>query len=309
MGSTDTYLGDRGINRSSMWSAIVCLSPATNSVYVLTPNKNYTLTNTPTTRCIATDYHFIEGTVPSSVLGPLKPVFRLETAVYAYLNPGSPLSHSLPPGKIIDLTGANAYDTLAPYITYASKTENDYAVNGEFYIVMLTKYIDTFTLKKYAVHLVNVTLHHISYDNDTSIEIGEPAWATAKLLYWNESEWLPLNDSTVYFYLRESLIPLGSNTTDSNRTAYLDLDDVARNPNVFTGTYYLEARYTPMLEFVRGYSGTNYIYSSVTNESTSNYTIIKESFVPSLPESPILPLLLILAVVTVILLKRQDTRD
>ncbi len=305
-GATDTYLGGR-LGREANYTSLIWIDPLQDQVTVVVPGAtvNYDVYTGP--NYIAYDYHFIEVSIPTTDLGELKPPFRVETAVYALANPGSPLvssSPSIQPNQIIDLTGANAYDTLSPYPTYGTGVDNGYAVNGEFY-GDVDEYIDTFIPVKIATRLINPVIQWVSYDNDTYIEIGEPASAYATLQYWNGTGWSPLSGGNVTFYLVGSLIYLGWRLTDSNGTAYMDLDDIARNASISSGTYRLMVRYEPPLEYVKGLTGTEFFYSSAENTSIGNYTILNKPFIESLPEPQMLPLTLLLAMVVFTLLRRH----
>ncbi len=302
-GSTDTYLG--GINqRGANYTLLVWIDTYGDRVIVMAPgNRTYQYIGG---NYIAYSYHYIEASIPLSSIGPLNPPFRIEGASYAVALPGAAIINppTIVEGRIIDLTGANAYDTIAPYLTYGSGIAYGFAVNGEFYGEE-DEYIDTHILDKIATRLINVAINYVSYDNDSYIEIGEPARADAILQYWNGTAWAPLPNRSVAFYLLGSLVPLGSAETDANGTADLDLDDIARNPNVPSGTYRLKAVYRAPIEYVEGYSVEDYIYSSAENTSNTTYTILNRPFIQSLPEPSMAPLLLVAAVTVFILLGRR----
>ena len=310
IGDTDTELG--GVTRrNSTWNYIVWLNPRTGTITILNGTRQIVLTGQ-----LAYSHHFIEAAIPLSFLPNLPVSYRLEVQTYALVNPGSPLASQ--PGftanKLIDLTGSNAYDTLAYYPTWGMGVDQTYTIDGEFYDTdndvtndLSTgtgdHWIDSYTLIKYATRIVNITLHHISYDNDSYIEIGEPAWITARVQYYNGTGWAPLYGVRVRFYLYGSLIYLGSNTTNRSGYVYLWLGDIASNPDILSGRYRVYAVYDPPLT----YSTTSgeYSFSSAENYSTSVYIIIKRPFISSLPEPPYTSILLAATLLTLIILLRR----
>jgi len=265
-------------------------------------------------------HHFIEAWVPldkiSTDLGAR--VFRWEVLCFAYVLSTSQIP-GLPIDSIIDLHGSNIYDVIAPYSTYGTGVENigdkPYARDGEVYdsdndvgndlsTLNGDHWIDVFNTRKYPVILINVTLNHTSFDNDSFIEIGEPAVANATLLYYNGSAWAPLPNKYVTFYLigvdNYMIKSLGGNFSDGNGTVILDLGDIAIN--VTSGRYRLRAVYEP--------DGVDrYMYFSVYNTSLNEYVILHQPFIQSLPETNTISLILLTSIVLTLLLKKYCSRN
>ncbi len=308
-GDTDTLLGGRTI-RNATWSFIIWVDPANNLTSIVTGTGTIQLSGP---QYIAYTHHFIEIAVPQTNLSNvLRLPFRTEIISYALVNLGSSLIN--PPqvraNEILNITGANAYDTLSPYMTYGSDVSvSGYAINGEFYGETDDVWIDTITLIKYPVRIVNLTIIHYDFDNDSVIEIGEREYAVGRLEYWNGSGWIPLSGKTIFFYLVGSLIPLGSNTTNSTGYALLDLDDLARSGDVTDGVYWLGGRYNPPKAYLPGLAGYDYVYSASSNISVQNYTIATRPFISTLPEYGYIPLLLLAAITAIVLLGRRCSRN
>lgn len=307
-GETDTLLGGR-TTRNATWSFIIWIGPANYKVSIVTGTGTTTLTGP---QYINYTHHFIEVAVPKSGLSAtLHLPFRTEIISYSLVTPGSSLIN--PPqiisGKILDITGANAYDTLSPYMTYGSGVESGYAINGEFYGETDDIWVDTITMIKYPVRIVNLTIIHYDFDNDSIIEIGEKEYALGRLVYWNGSGWSPLGDKTIFFYLVGSLIPLGSNTTNSTGYAVLYLGDLARRDDVTAGTYWLGGSFNPPKVYLPGLTSYDYVYSASSNLSVQNYTIATRPFISTLPEHGYTPLLLLGAITIIVLLKRRCSHN
>ncbi len=308
-GYTETQLGGK-TQRNATWSFIIWLIPANNKTIIINGTQQVLL---PGNQYIAYTHHFIEAAIPLSSIGSLPLTYRLEVLSYAYVNPGSPLSSQFRPREILDLPGTNTYDLVSYQPTWGNSVSQTYSIGGEFYDTDADvtndyttgngdHWIDSYEMIKYAVRIINVTLHHVSYDNDSYIEIGEPAWVTAMLEYYNGTSWVPLVGRSVKFYLIGSVVYLGTNTTNSSGVAILYLGDIARNPNVVTGTYYVLATYDPPLTYS---AGGDYAYSVATNYSVISYNIAKRPFIPSLNEPIYTSTILLISVILVILLLKK----
>ncbi len=262
--------------------------------------------------------HFIEAWVPlNSIESDLgNKVFRFETLSFAYV-----LSTSIIPGvprnALLDITGSNIYDSISPYTTYSASgieivNGKPYAIDGEVYdsddnvtndLATLNgdHWIDTFNTRKYNVIILNITLNHTSFDNDTYIEIGEPAWINATILYYNGSGWMPLANKYVEFYLVNTVdgekIYLGGNYSTVNGTIVLDLNDIANK--VSTSNYIVLASYSPQ-------DLDKYVYISVSNTSDTAYSIYHQPFIKSLPEPYIIPLVIVIFIVILLLRKHYS---
>jgi len=319
---TDTELGvppDFPVTaRSANWTHIIWffsrLSGDLEDYWIVVYNGSVTYESNITVRV---SEHFIEASVPLSSIDSrlgYKP-FRYTVMSFAYVLRSftTPPPVTLP-DSILDLWGSNIYDVTTPYPTYSPVGVElvygkPYAVEAEVYdadgdVVNDLEtgngdhWVDAFTTFKYATRIVNAALHYRSFDKDEYIEIGEPAWINCTLEYFNGTAWAPLPSKTVYFYLVNTAtgnrIFLGTNSTDGNGTAYLDLNDIASR--VPSGSYRVLAVYTP--------AGIDeYYYAESSNTSLGTYTILRRPFTTVLPEPSYTPLLLVLAVLAATLLK------
>lgn len=259
--------------------------------------------------------HFIEALVPLDSIDPdlgFNP-FRFEVVSFAYVLSTS-LLIGIPREVLLDIHGSNIYDVIAPYTTYSIEGINvidgkPYAINGEVYdsdddpsndlsLQNGDHWIDTFNTRKYVVRIINVTLYYKSFDKDSYIEIGEPAWINATLQYYNGSDWTPLEGKTVDFYLvstdNSSIIYLGENVSDVNGTVWLDINDIASR--VESGEYYVLIRYGPI--------GEDWLYyTSASNRSSTTYTILRQPFTTVLYEPPYIAIIIIASILIIFLVK------
>jgi len=307
--------------RSSNWTHLIWLVSRSLGglqeyrLYVY--NGSNIVLNTNNTNYISGSEHFIEAWIPldliDSNLG--SEVFRVEVMSFAYIPDTSLLPG--PHNTLLDIEGSNIYDSISPYTTYSFSgvevvNNKPYAIDAEVYDSddnvtndLSTRngdhWIDTFNTKKYVVKILNTTLNHTTFDSDPYIEIGEPAWTNATLVYYNGSGWSPLINRYVYFYLVDvdtgEKIYIGRNYTDTNGTVILYLGDIAEK--VGSGRYYLLAVYTP--------TGQDTIYyMGVTNSSDSIYYILNEPFIRALDETPYISLILFIAIIVILLMKHYS---
>ncbi len=315
---TDTELGVpqdwNTTSRSSKWTHIIWIvSKLVGTIpqyWVYVYSNGGTVYESNVT--VKGSIHFYEAAVPLDKINPElgSRVFRFEALAYAYVLSTS-LLIGIPRDSLLDIQGANVYDTTATYITYSPSgvitvDDKPYAIDAEIYdtdddptndlsTLNGDHWIDTFTTRKYAVRIVNVTLYHRSFDNDSFIEIGEPAWVNATIQYFNGTSWVPFANRYVEFYLVGSRILLGGNYSDANGTVILNLGYIA--DKVKPGIYYLEAVYSP--------SGHNTIYYvGVSNRSSTTYTILHQPFTTVL-YAPYYLGVIVLAVLTIILLVKR----
>ncbi len=279
-------------------------------VYVYNGTTTYRSNQT-----IKASEHFFEVLIPLYTIDPelgYKP-FRLEIVSFAYVLETSILP-GIPRGTLLDITGSNIYDVVAPYTTYSvdgvtTINAKPYAINAEVYdsnddpkddssLQNGDHWIDTFNTRKYIVRIFNVTLYYRSFDKDNYIEIGEPAWINATLEYYNGTSWVPLTGKKVYFYLvsidGSKILYLGTNTSTVNGTVWLDINDIANK--VESNYYYVVIKYSA--------TGEDFLYyTSVSNRSLSTYTILHQPFTTVLDETPYIALVLTTAIIVVLLIR------
>ncbi|MEM0380139.1 MAG: hypothetical protein QXP71_02295 [Desulfurococcaceae archaeon] len=315
---TETELGiPKTLNttsRSAYWTNIIWIfSKIENGVEkYLIYSYNGTIQYVSNVTIKASD-HFIEATLPLDKVNPALAysVFRLEILVFAYVLETS-LMPNIPINTILDPPGSNVYDVLSPFATWSPVGieivyDKPYAILGEIYDIDNNPFndleqnngdhwIDSFHTRKYSVRIINLELSHISFDNDTLIEIGEPAWINATIEYYNGFNWKPLVNRSVSFYLLNNityeLIYVGSNYSDVNGSIYLFLDNIASR--VKSGYYYLIAVFEPV-------NNDELIYPRVVNKTNTVYAIINQPFVTVMNEPYYMPFILLIITILLII--------
>jgi len=323
---TDTELGVPPdlplINRSWRWNYIIWIfsniTGGADQYRIYLYNGTIIYQSDQTRNTVKASEHFIEALIPTFYIPDIvdKP-FRWVVLSYAYVLETS-LILDQPKNGLLDITGSNIYDVIAPYPTYSVEgiqviNGKPYAVNAEVYdidndprndndVKNGDHWVDVYTGWKYYTKIVNLTLNYISYDTDDYIEIGEYAWVYATLVYYNGIDWTPLSNRNVTFYLisidYKYIVYLGSNTSLPNGTIVLYLGDIASR--VKSNYYFIEAVYNPDIN-------DQFYYTPVSNTS-SVFIVLNQPFTSVLPEPLIAPILIMTLMIVVSWRRRRTTR-
>ncbi len=303
-GNTDTELA--ALNGTpANWTHLLWINPRFTNTWLYSSD---TAAWTPTGTAVFNG-HFIEASLSYSLIDPDLHAkrFRIEVLCYAYA--ARPVQYDVNDilGTNTPLYSSNAYDIVSPLATWsAGGAVNFTGVNGEFYDddneINATRYdyatdtnedhwVDTYTLKKYGVRIRNVTVSFSDYDNDTYLEIGEPAKITGFIEYYDGDNWVPLDNYTAGFAFIGSYYYLGE-----NRSANGSLVFYAPNPadTIPTGTYRALI-----------YTNETSLFYEASGVSNNTVEIIQRPYIPTVAEPPLLAVAAAAALLAAALTRRR----